>query len=143
MKDKARKKKVIKLIGAVAQWLVYMFAYTLVFMFVDYVFDSFVVDDNHFIRYSFISVILIYVLNKTVKPILFRLTLPITGLTLGLFYFVNNVIILKIVEFIMNGRIEFNSLPILFFISIVMSFLNVVIENVIVKPFIKKVKSYE
>ena len=143
MKDKARKKKVIKLIGAVAQWLVYMFAYTLVFMFVDYVFDSFVVDDNHFIRYSFISVILIYILNKTVKPILFRLTLPITGLTLGLFYFVNNVIILKIVEFIMNGRIEFNSLPILFFISIVMSFLNVVIENVIVKPFIKKVKSYE
>ncbi|MBQ7105295.1 MAG: phage holin family protein [Bacilli bacterium] len=143
MKEKARKKKIIKLIGAVAQWLVYMFAYTLVFMFVDYVFDSFVVDDNHFIRYSFISVILIYVLNKTVKPILFRLTLPITGLTLGLFYFVNNVIILKIVEFIMNGRIEFNSLPILFFISIVMSFLNVVIENVIVKPFIKKVKSYE
>ena len=143
MKEKARKKKIIKLIGAVAQWLVYMFAYTLVFMFVDYVFDSFVVDDNHFIRYSFISVILIYVLNKTVKPILFRLTLPITGLTLGLFYFVNNVIILKIVEFIMNGRIEFNSLPILFFISIVMSFLNVVIENVIVKPFIKKVKVYE
>ena len=35
--------------------------------------------------------ILIYILNKTVKPILFKLTLPITGITLGLFYFVNNI----------------------------------------------------
>lgn len=143
MKEKTKKKKIIKFMGEIAQWLVYMVAYTLVFMFIDYVFDSFVVNDNHFIRYSFTSVILIYILNKTVKPILFKLTLPITGLTLGLFYFVNNVIILKIVEFIMNGRIEFNSLPILFFISILMSFLNVVIENVVVKPVLKKVKSYE
>lgn len=143
MKNKAKKRKFIRIIGDIAEWLVYMFAYTIVFIFIDYVFDSFVVDEAHFILYSFLAVILIYILNKTVKPLLVSLTLPITGLTLGLFYFVNNMIILKLVEFIMNNKIEFTSLPILFFISILMSFMNLLIENIVVKPFIKKVKMYE
>ena len=143
MKNKTKKRKIVKLIGAVLEWLVYMFAYTLVFLFVDYVFDSFVVDENHMILYSFLAVILIYILNKTIKPVIFAMTIPLTGLTLGLFYFVINMIVLKLVEFIMNNRIEFTSLPMLFFISIIMSFMNVLIENIVVKPFLKKVKSYE
>jgi len=143
MKTKAKNKKILKLFFRIAEWLVYMFAYTLVFIFMDYVFDTFIVDDAHFILYSFIAVTLIYVLNKTVKPILFNLTLPITGITFGLFYFVNNMVILKLVEFIMNNRIEFTSLPILFFISIFMSILNLLIENLVVKPLLKKVKLNE
>ncbi len=143
MKNKTKKRKIVKLIGAVLEWLVYMFAYTLVFLFVNYVFDSFVVDENHMILYSFLAVILIYILNKTIKPVIFAMTIPLTGLTLGLFYFVINMIVLKLVEFIMNNRIEFTSLPMLFFISIIMSFMNVLIENIVVKPFLKKVKSYE
>lgn len=143
MKQKAKRSKFIKKIWALLEWLLYMLAYTLVFICVAYMFDTFVVDKAHFYLYSFVAVILIYVLNKTVKPILFKLTLPITGMTLGLFYFVNNMIILKLVEFIMNNKIEFTSLPILFFISIVLSVLNLLIENVVVKPFIKKVKLYE
>lgn len=143
MKNKTKKRKIVKLIGAVLEWLVYMFAYTLVFLFVDYVFDSFVVDENHMILYSFLAVILIYILNKTIKPVIFAMTIPLTALTLGLFYFVINMIVLKLVEFIMNNRIEFTSLPMLFFISIIMSFMNVLIENIVVKPFLKKVKSYE
>ena len=120
-----------------------MFAYTGVFLIVNYIFDTFIIDETHLYLYSFIAVILIYVLNKTVKPILFHLTLPITGLTLGLFYFVNNMIILKIVEFIMNDKVEFTSLTTLFFISIVLSIFNLIVENTIVKPVMKKVKSYE
>lgn len=143
MKNKSKKRKFYRMVADIAEWLVYMFAYTLVFIFMDYVFDSFVVDQAHFIFYSFVAVVLIYFLNKTVKPILFLLTLPITGITLGLFYFVNNMIILKLVEFIMNNRVEFTSLPILFFICILMSVMNLLIENIIVKPFIKKVKMYE
>ena len=50
--------------------------------------------------------ILIYILNKTVKPILFKLTLPITGITLGLFYFVNNMIILKVRFVFLCGKKE-------------------------------------
>ena len=104
---------------------------------------SFVVDEAHLILYSFLAVIIIYILNKTIKPVLFAMTIPLTGLTLGLFYFVINMVVLKLVEFIMNNRIEFTSLPMLFFISIIMSFMNVLIETIVVKPFLKKVKSYE
>lgn len=143
MSYESKKKKVTNGIKAVAEWLLYMGAYTVVFICVDYIFDTFKIDETHLYLYSFIAVILIYILNKTVKPILFHLTLPITGLTLGLFYFVNNMIILKLVEFIMNNKIEFTSLPILFFIAVLMSILNLLIETVIVKPFIKLVKSYE
>lgn len=143
MKKETKNKRILKLFFRIAEWLIYMIAYTLVFIGMAYMFDTFVVDENHLVLYSFIAVILIYILNKTVKPILFHLTLPITGITLGLFYFVNNMVILKLVEFIMNNRIEFTSLPILFFISIIMSFLNVIIENVVVKPLLKRVKLSE
>ena len=143
MNKKSKSNKFVKRIWALFEWLLYMLAYTLVFICVAYMFDTFVVDKAHFYLYSFIAVVLIYILNKTVKPILFKLTLPITGITLGLFYFVNNMIILKLVEFIMNSRIEFTSLPILFFISVLLSIFNLLIENVVVKPFIKKVKAYE
>ena len=143
MKNKAKKGKIFKLMIELIEWLVYMFAYTLVFIFMDYVFDTFIVDKAHFILYSFVAVVLIYILNKTIKPILVFLTLPITGITVGLFYFVNNMIVLKLVEFIMNNKVEFTSLPILFFICILMSLMNLLIENIFVKPFLKKVKKYE
>lgn len=143
MKNKSKKSKFSRLITELIEWLVYMLAYTLVFIFMDYIFDTFIVDEAHFILYSFVAVVLIYILNKTIKPILVLLTLPITGITLGLFYFVNNMIVLKLVEFIMNNKVEFTSLPILFFICILMSLMNLLIENIFVKPFLKKVKQYE
>ncbi len=143
MSQKLKKNKVVTMIHSVLEWLLYMLAYTVVFIVVDYIFDTFKIDQTHLYLYSFIAVVLIYILNKTVKPILFHLTLPITGLTLGLFYFVNNMIILKLVEFIMNNKIEFTSLPILFFISIILSLFNLLVESVVIKPFIKKVKRYE
>lgn len=143
MSKKSKKEKFNGYLMRIIEGLLYMFAYTGVFLIVNYIFDTFIVDETHLYLYSFIAVILIYVLNKTVKPILFHLTLPITGLTLGLFYFVNNMIILKIVEFIMNDKVEFTSLTTLFFISIVLSIFNLIVENTIVKPVMKKVKSYE
>lgn len=143
MNKMLKKSKVIKKIWTLFEWLFYMLAYTLVFICVAHMFDTFIVDEAHLYLYSFVAVILIYILNKTVKPILFKLTLPITGITLGLFYFVNNMIILKLVELIMNNRIEFTSLPILFFISIILSTLNLLIENVVVKPLLRKVKINE
>lgn len=143
MIKKMKKSKWAKMFWTLFEWFFNMLAYTLVFICVAFMFDTFVVDEAHFYFYSFVAVVLIYILNKTVRPILFKLTLPITGITLGLFYFVNNMIILKLVEFIMNNRIEFTSLPVLFVISILLSVFNLLIENVVVKPFIKKVKVYE
>lgn len=129
-----------KLVTYLLVAMAYVFLYTFVFLFVDLLFDSFVIDPEHIYIYSFVSVILLLALTYTIKPILFKITLPLTGLTFGLFYFVNNMIILKLIEYIMGGVVKFTSLPILFFISIVFSILNFIINDVIMRPINKKVE---
>lgn len=123
--------------------LVYLLSYTIVFLMLSYFFDSFVIDREHLFVYAFVSVTIVYTLNKTIKPILVRFTIPITGLTMGIAYFFNNVIILKLVDFLMGFRLEFKSLFVLFFIAILMSFSNLLIEEILVKPVLKGVKKHE
>jgi len=130
-KDKARLNKLV-------EWIIYMVGYTISFLLISLVFGSFQIDDEHQIIYSFIAVVIIFVLNKTVKPILFKLTLPITGLTMGLFYFVINMIILKLVDFIMVDKLDFTSMWALFFIAIFLAVTNVIIEELIIKPIIRR-----
>ena len=76
-------------------WLIYMTGYTLVFVFITSFFKTIYIDSNHLILWSIIIELIIYILNKTIKPILFVLTIPITGVTMGLFYpFINLFILL-------------------------------------------------
>jgi len=131
--DKARLNKLV-------EWFIYMVGYTISFLFISLIFGTFQIDDEHRILYSFIAVVLIFLLNKTIKPIIFRLTLPITGLTMGLFYFVINMIILKIVDFIMLDKLNFTSVWKLFFIAILLAMTNVIIEELIIKPIIRRFK---
>ena len=131
--DKARLNKLV-------EWLIYMIGYTVSFLLISLMFDTFRIDAEHKIIYSFIAVVLIFLLNKTVKPILFKLTLPITGLTMGLFYFVINMIILKLVDFIMMDKLNFTNMWILFFIAILLAVTNVVIEELIIKPIVRRFK---
>ena len=103
-------------------------------------FKSFKLSSDYTIFYALLAVILIYVLNKTIKPALVFFTMPITGVTLGLFYFVVNTIILKLVDLIMGSKLDFTNIWVLFFISIVISAINLVIELIIIKPILKRVK---
>lgn len=132
-KDKARLNKVV-------EWIIYMIGYTISFLLISLIFGSFKIDDEHEIIYSFIAVIIIFLLNKTVKPILFKLTLPITGLTMGLFYFVINMVILKLVDFIMLDKLDFTNIWALFFIAILLAVTNVIIEELIIKPIVRRFK---
>lgn len=132
-KDKARLNKVV-------EWIIYMAGYTISFLLISLIFGSFQIDDEHEIIYSFVAVIIIFLLNKTVKPILFKLTLPITGLTMGLFYFVINMFILKLVDFIMLDKLDFTNIWALFFIAILLAVTNVIIEELIVKPIVRRFK---
>ena len=120
--------------------VLYIVGYTLTFLLVSKIFDSFQLSAENSIFYAFLSVVLIFILNKTIKPILMFFTLPITALTLGLFYFVLNTIILKLVDLMMQGKLNFTNIWILFFISIVISMINLLIELIIIKPVIKRVK---
>ena len=129
-------------INTFIEWLIYMIGYTIAFLIVSSIFKTFEINEEHTYLYAFISVLLIYILNKTVKPILFILTLPITGITLGLFYFVINSIILKLTDLIMGDKLNFTSVWILFFIAIVLSITNLLIEGLIIKPRIKRFKRH-
>lgn len=71
------------------------------------------------------------ILNIIVKPILILLTLPITVFTLGLFLFVVNGITLLLVDEIMGSSFEIDGFLMAVFISIIMSLVNLVIQQVI------------
>ena len=140
MAKKKNKKKKDNIVTEILIFIVNLIVYTGVFLLVNAMFDSFVIDHDHIFIYSAVAVILISLLNKTVKPILVKLTIPLTALTLGLFYFVINMFILKLVEWIMIDKVKFTSLPVLFLISIVFSILNFIANDIIVKPVEKKIK---
>lgn len=121
-------------------WLLHFVAYALILVFVATFFDSFQINDNHLYTYGFIATFIIFILNATIKPILFRLTIPLTGLTLGLFYPVINVIILKLTEWILGPNFEINGILTVFFIAILISLMNILIENIIIKPIMRRIR---
>jgi len=69
------------------------------------------------------------VLNAIVKPILFFLTLPINILTLGLFTFVLNAIIILITSYIVKG-FSVNGFWWALIFSIVLSLINTILGNI-------------
>ncbi|MCI8568781.1 MAG: phage holin family protein [Bacilli bacterium] len=122
-------------------WLLYMVGYTLVFIFVTSFFKSIYIDIHNTIIWSIIIVLVTYILNKTIKPILVTLTIPITGITLGLFYPCINVFILKLTDWILGSHFEVKNLYIALFVAIFISITNFIMERIIEKIIIK-VKSH-
>ena len=117
MQNKTKKSILINTID----WLLYMLGYTLVFILVTSFFDSIYIDSNHLFLWSFIIIIVTYILNKTVKPILVTLTIPITGITLGLFYPCINVFILKLTDWLLGSHFQTKNLYIIFFVAILLT----------------------
>ncbi len=128
-------------LNKVVDWLLYMFGYTIVFILVTSLFKTIYIDSDHLIIWSAIIVITLYVLNKTIKPILVTLTIPITGITLGLFYPCINVIILKMVDWILGPHFEVRNLLIAFLVGILLSITNFIMEQII-KKIIKRFKNH-
>lgn len=129
-------------INRLVDWLLYMIGYTIVFITVTSFFSSIYIDSNHLIIWSFIIVLITYVLNKTIKPILVTLTIPITGVTLGLFYPCINVFILKLVDWLLQDHFQIENLYIALLAAILLSIINFIMEQII-KNIIDKVKKYE
>lgn len=128
-------------INRAIEWLLYMVGYVIVFVFVTSFFKSIYIDENNLILYSTIIVLIIYLLNRTVKPILVSLTIPITGLTLGLFYPCINVFILKIVDLLLGSHFQLHNLYIALFVAVLLSTMNLIMEGIINK-ILKKVKQH-
>ena len=125
------------------EWLLYLIGDIIVFIVITSFFKSVYIDTRHSYIYSAIIVLIISILNKTIKPALVTLTIPITGLTLGLFYPFINLFILKLVDWILGPYFELNNIWIALILSILLSVMNVIVENLMIKPIIKRVKKNE
>ncbi len=120
------------------EWLLYMICYAIVLITVSIMFDSLYISNKFFGLYAFLAAVIIYILNQTIKPVLFYITLPVTALTWGLFYPLINVLILYITSFILGDKFELKGIIIPFFIAILISLFNILMEGLIIKPIIRK-----
>lgn len=123
------------------EWLLYMLGYAIVLIAVSCMFgNAFYINHQYYGVYALIAAIIIYLLNQTIKPVLFYVTLPITALTMGLFYPIINVLVLYITSFILGSNFQIHGFWIPFVIAIVISVLNMFTEGMIIKPIIHKGK---
>ena len=124
------------------EWLLYFTSYSIVFFLVSLVFKSFYIDPTHPLLFSILASFIIYILNQTIKPLLVRLTIPVTALTLGLFYPFINLFILKLTDWILGKYFNLLDIWVALAISILISVANVLIEEFVIKSIIRKVKHH-
>lgn len=120
-------------------WLIHMVGYALVLITVSVIFnDTVYIDNSYFGLWGFIAVIIIFVLNRTIKPLLVWMTLPLTALTLGLFYPLINILVLKITDYILVGHFNIKGTIFVFIVSIVISIMNAIMDNLIIDNLFKR-----
>lgn len=76
-----------------------------------------------------LAAIVLGLLNMSVKPILLVLSLPITVVTLGIFYLIINGLMLELTSVVMGGLFQFSSFTSAFMIAIVLSIVNLIITD--------------
>ena len=133
--EEEKPKKTFK--HTVYEILLYLFSYSITLFLLQMFFKSIKIAEPKILWIS-VAVVIIYILNKVVRPVLVTLTMPITGITFGLFYFVINTLLLKVTDWIMFSKLDFTNIWILFLISILLCILRFLIEDVILKPIIKR-----
>ncbi len=121
--------------------LIYIVGYALILLIMSVIFKKTIIVDNSYLGlWGLLISLVIYILNKTIKPIIVKLTIPITGLTLGIFYPFINLFILKIVDFIFGNHLTIRGIILPFFIAILISIMNFLMDEIVIKPVIRKGK---
>ena len=133
--------KTKKRINKTLDIFIHLLGYTLVLITVSMFFKKIIYIDNELYGlWGFLAVSIIYIANRLIKPLLFWLTLPLTALTLGLFYPVINVFILKIADWILMSHFEINGIVWIFVVSIIISIMNAIMDNLIIDSFLRRFK---
>lgn len=120
-------KKLLNLIIKIIGYTVILMATALIFQ------NTIYIDNSNYGLWCLYASILIYLLNITIKPFLIWLTIPITGITLGLFYPFINLLILKIVSLILGEHFIIYGVFYAVFASILISVMNIVLDEFILK----------
>lgn len=82
--------------------------------------------------------VILALINMFLKPILVVLTLPITFVTLGLFLIVIDAVILILTASLMGDAFQIHGFGIALLAAVIISVLNLLIENIILKPLFGK-----
>ena len=123
-------------------WLIYMIGYAIVLIIVSKIFPALEINTTNFGIYAIIAAIIIYILNKTIKPILKLLMLPLTILSLGILYPISNIIILYLTSIILGNNFNIKGFFSAFIVAITISIFNMLMEGLFIKPLIKRKNDY-
>lgn len=120
-------------------WIINMIGYAIVLILVSIIFKKTIqIDSSYFGIWGLIAAIIIYLLNKTIKPIIVWLTLPITGITMGLFYPFINVIILYITNILLGSHFQIHGILMAFIVAVFISIMNIIMEKIVIESIVRK-----
>lgn len=138
MEIKQKKTPFIKFI----EWMIYMIGYALILISISVLFKNTIQIDNHYSGlWALIAAIMINFLNRTIKPVIVWLTIPITALTMGIFYPFINVFILHIVDFVLGNHFSVNGIFMCVIVAILISIMNMLMDEIVIKPLLERKKS--
>lgn len=118
-------------------FIISLVCYALVLLLVSMLFKDFNINNKYYGLYAVIAALIIDILNKTIKPVLVVMTMPLTAITLGLSYPIVNMIILYLTSFIMGNNFNITGFFTAFFASILISIFNMFMDGFIIKPITK------
>ncbi len=120
-------------------WVIRMVGYAIILIVTSLLFkNTLYIDNSYFGLWGLVAAIIIYLLNKTIKPLLFWLTIPITGVTLGLFYPFINLIILKIVSLMLAPHFQIYGIWFAVCAAALISVMNVLLDTLVLDKFKRK-----
>ena len=123
-----------KIIKEIISFIIKVAGYTVILMLTALLFQNTIyLDNSDYGLWCLLAALLICLLNLTLKPFLVWLTIPITGLTLGLFYPFINLIILKIVSLILKDHFIIYGIWYAVLASILISIMNIVLDELVLK----------
>lgn len=125
-------------LNGILDWLIYIVSYAVILLALSAILPTLTIDTSYYGLYGLLAALIVYILNKTIKPILFKLTIPITGITMGLFYPCINILILKITDWILLSHFKTSGIFSLFFTAILISVVNIIVDQLIIKPILKR-----
>lgn len=137
VKNKEKEKKVANGVNTILEWLISMFCYAVILLLATNIFKSLYIAN---FWAGLAAAVIIFVLNKTLKPALVTLSIPLIGMSLGLFYFIINVGILFLTDLILGKYFTVNGFWSGVLISIFLSITNLLVENIVVKPLVERCK---
>ena len=122
-------------------FIISLVCYALVLILVSMLFKDFYINNKYYGLYAVIAALIIDILNKTIKPVLVVMTMPLTAITLnGIKNPIVNMIILFLTSFIMGNNFNITGFFTAFFASILISIFNMFMDGFIIKPITKDSK---